>query len=96
MLRGWDMGGLMEDYDGKLKRRWTALTSALSPRRGSTMRATGFVTFFAAFIANTALNAARDWKRSRAFSALPLLGERAGVRADFPFGTHEHRRDYFA
>ncbi len=26
----------------------------------------------------------------------PLLRERAGVRADFPFGTHGHCRDYFA
>ena len=59
---------------------WFALTPALSPRRGSAKGAVEFITSSAALVA--CADAARDSIPLEAVAALPLLGERVGVRAE--------------
>ena len=58
--------------------RWSTLTPALSPRRGSAMEPPEQFIIFAAF--GSAANAEENVLIFRAVAALPLLGERAGVR----------------
>src|SRR5687767_12523054 len=58
---------------------WSALTPSLSPRRGSAVTASFGNGVLAALYRGT--NAARNIRLADAFVVLPLLGERAGVRA---------------
>jgi len=57
-----------------------ALTPAVSPRRGSAKNARCYITPLDAFVAQS--NAAIRFDPTMTATALPLLGERAGVRAD--------------
>ena len=65
---------------------WFALTPALSPRRGSANFASVGIKSRAEPVHATDAAKAPDW--SIAASALPLLGERAGVRADIPLSLN--------
>ena len=76
---------------------WSALTPTLSPRRGSAARVLSSVTSPAATVALSSV--ARAWVITARIIALPLLGERVGVRADVHhfFQTHHfaaHLRCY--
>jgi hypothetical protein len=59
----------------------SALTPALSPRRGSAADALDHFQSLAAFKILLATNAAKNVMKFVVFVAHPLLGERAGVRA---------------
>jgi hypothetical protein len=59
-----------------------ALTPALSPRRGGAKNAHCYTTSLAALVVGS--NAVNRLNLKMAPVALPLLGERAGVRADIP------------
>jgi hypothetical protein len=72
-----------------LSENWLALTPALSPRRGGAIKASGVVRFVAAL--GSVANAGRIVLKSSAVSALPLLRERAGVRADKEFPASQTR-----
>ena len=58
---------------------WSALTPTLSPRRGSAIQPSKQFIVFTAF--DRGRNAEGNVPIFRALAALPLLGERAGVRA---------------
>ncbi len=70
--------GEQESSEDVASQDWPALTPALSPRRGGATGATATARLFAALVAQ--MNAARRVINKAILNALPLLGERAGVR----------------